>query len=67
MGDQVMPDKPRGRPRNADPTVTLSLRVSTKQYDQTYASARAERLTIGDWIRRVLRDAASGRPPGDHS
>ena len=62
-----MPDKPRGRPRNVDPTVTLSLRVTTKQFDATDAAARAERLTMGEWIRRVLRDAASGRPPGDRS
>jgi hypothetical protein len=38
-------------------------RVSTKQFDATYAHARAERVTMGTWIRRALQAAIEGRPP----
>jgi hypothetical protein len=53
-----------GRPRSSDPTVNVHVRISTKQYDASYAQARAERLTMADWIRRVLRAATTPKQPG---
>jgi hypothetical protein len=51
-----------------DPTVNVHVRLTTKQYDATYAQARAERLTMADWIRRVLRAATTAKVPGrDHA
>lgn len=47
-----------------DPTVTMTVRLTTKQYDATYAQARAERLTMPEWVRRVLRAAAPPKQPG---
>jgi hypothetical protein len=52
------PVKPRPR---LDATVVA--RVSTKQFDATYAHARADRVTMGAWIRRALQAAIEGRPP----
>jgi len=26
--------------------------------------AKRERLSVGEWVRRVLREASAGRPPG---
>ena len=46
---------------------TVIARVSTKQFDATYAQARAERTTMSDWIRRVLQAAIQGRPPYNKS
>jgi hypothetical protein len=57
-----MTTKPRPR---LDATVIA--RVSTKQFDATYAQARAERVTMSDWIRRVLQAAIQGRPPYNKS
>jgi predicted HicB family RNase H-like nuclease len=57
-----MTTKPRPR---LDATVVA--RVSTKQFDATYAQARAERQTMSQWIRRVLQAAISGRPPYNKS
>lgn len=47
-----------------DPSVNVHVRLSAKQYDATYASAQAARLSIADWIRRVLHAATSANPPG---
>jgi hypothetical protein len=57
-----MTTKPRPR---LDATVIA--RVSTKQFDATYAKARAERVTMSDWIRRVLQAAIQARPPYNKS
>jgi hypothetical protein len=55
------PGRPRGgRPPLDDrrvPSVNVHVRLSAPQYDATYARARAERLTLAQWIRRALRDA----------
>jgi hypothetical protein len=52
--------RPRGRPPLDDgktPSVNVHVRLSAPQYDASYARARAERLTLSQWIRRTLRDA----------
>jgi len=42
--------------------VNVHLRLSAGQYDAAYARARAERLTLSQWIRRaVRRDATQPR------
>jgi hypothetical protein len=46
------------------PSVNVHLRLSVKQYDATYAKARAERLSMADWIRRVLQAATNAKQPG---
>lgn len=51
----------RGRPpldaSRRSPSVNVHVRLSAPQYDATYARARAERLTLAQWIRRALQDA----------
>ena len=58
-----MMKRPRGRPplSAAHPSVTLHLRLTSAQYDATYTKARAERLTLAQWIRQTLRDATRAR------
>jgi hypothetical protein len=48
--------KRRGRPPldPDDPTVTLSLRLVSKQYDALYARAGHDRRALPDMIRRAL-------------
>jgi predicted HicB family RNase H-like nuclease len=41
----------------------VDVRVSAKQYDAGYAQARAERVSLAEWVRRVLQAALDGRPP----
>lgn len=59
--------RPRGRPPLDDdrtaPSVNVHVRLSAPQYDAAYARARAERLTLSQWIRRTLKDAHRTRPP----
>ena len=43
--------------KSLGPSVNLHVRVPAAQYDAMYAQARASRLTMADWIRRVLRQA----------
>jgi len=61
----MAPPKPRGRPpldEQRTPSVNVHLRLSAGQYDAAYARARAERLTLSQWIRRaVRRDATQPR------
>jgi hypothetical protein len=51
-----MPEK-RGRPPLAadDASVTITLRVPSKQYARVVAQAQRERLTVSELIRRSLR------------
>jgi len=49
--------------KSLEPTVNLHVRVPAAQYDAIYASARASRLTMADWIRRVLRQAQPSKKP----
>ncbi len=53
--------KPRGRPRldAEDPTVQTSLRLPSKQFDASQKQARAERMTMADWIRKMLAHGIS--------
>lgn len=57
----MTPPRPRGRPPLDDdrrsPSVNVHVRLSAPQYDAAYARARAERLTLAQWIRRALQDA----------
>ena len=49
--------KPRGRPRLAadeEESVKFSVRLSPKQFDQTQRDATAARMTMAEWVRRVL-------------
>jgi hypothetical protein len=60
-----MSDKPRGRPPlDGDPSVAVSFRLTTKQYEASLATAQAQRLTMAEWIRRVLRAATGAKQPG---
>jgi hypothetical protein len=45
-----------GRPPldEADPSVEMCLTIPSKRYDDLYARARAERVTVPEVIRRVL-------------
>jgi hypothetical protein len=46
----------RGRPK-LDPegdSVMVSVRLTAKQYDETYARAAARRVTVSDVIRHAL-------------
>jgi hypothetical protein len=49
--------------KSTGPTVNLHVRVPAAQYDAIYAQARASRLTMADWIRRVLRQAQPSKKP----
>jgi len=53
--------RPRGRPslEPKTPSVDVTVRLSTKQYDTTYAHAHAARLTLSEWIRRALHASTS--------
>ena len=56
------PKRPRGRPP-IDPTdrsVQISFKLPGKQLEDAAARASAERLTLPEFIRRLLRD---GRDP----
>ena len=48
-----------GRPRLSptEPSVNVHFRLTGSDFDATYSRARADRVTIGDWIRRAVRDA----------
>lgn len=53
--------KRRGRPP-LDPTqapVSVNLRLPAKTYDAAWTQARAERMTMPDWIRATLVKATS--------
>jgi predicted HicB family RNase H-like nuclease len=52
------PKRP-GRPPLAadDPSVDVHVRMPGKQYDAAWAQAQQDRLTVPEWIRRVLRNA----------
>jgi predicted HicB family RNase H-like nuclease len=55
--------KPLGRPA-LDPeggeSVSLSVRISAKQFDELYREASARRVSLSEWIRQRL-DAALRR------
>jgi predicted HicB family RNase H-like nuclease len=56
------PKRPRGRPPLAsdDPSIHLHVRVPGKDYAATREAADRARLSIGDWVRRALREARKG-------
>jgi hypothetical protein len=51
----------RGRPplEPNDPAVDVHVRMPSKQYDQAYARAQQERLTVPELLRRALVQAAT--------
>lgn len=54
-----------GRPRLAadDPSVHVHFRLPSKEYDRTQQQADRARLSVSDWLRRVVIRAC--REPGD--
>ena len=56
--------KPRGRPRLAadDESVNVHFRLPAKQYDLTQKQATDARLSLSDWLRKVVERAS--RPKG---
>ena len=60
--------RPGGRPPlNPDRTPASDVHVymSASLYDQTYAAARRERLTVTEWIRQAIRRQAGTAPRSD--
>jgi predicted HicB family RNase H-like nuclease len=55
-----MPDHKPGRPPL---DAKIDVRISGQQFDAGYAKARAERLSMAAWVRRVVQAAIDGRPP----
>jgi hypothetical protein len=58
--------KPRpGRPPldPADPSVAMCLRLPAKRYDDLYARARTERVSVPELIRRILIAKIPTREP----
>ena len=55
--------KPRGRPRldPKDPSVSVTVRLPSKQFDLTQKRADQARLPLRDWLRLVVERAC--RPP----
>jgi hypothetical protein len=53
----------RGRPPLdvSDPSVTVLVRLPSKQYDAMFDQARRQRLTVPEVIRRRLRPAKPRR------
>jgi hypothetical protein len=58
--------RPRGRPPidPADRSVPYSVKLPAKQFDDATTRARDERITLAEWIRRMLRHGVD-RDPGD--
>ena len=59
----VLPKRRPGRPPldPSDPSVQLSFRLTTKQYDLAYTRAAAARLTLAEYLRAAV--AADTRRP----
>ena len=51
-----------GRPPldRTDRSVEMCLTIPSKKYDDLYARAKAERVTVPEVIRRVLRESTAG-------
>ena len=43
----------------ADPSTNLHLRLPSKQYDAAYTHARAARLSLPEYLRRLLRTSVA--------
>lgn len=52
------PKRKPGRPRidPTDRTISFSVKLPSKQYDEIYAQSRRTRETMNAWIRRTLKD-----------
>jgi predicted HicB family RNase H-like nuclease len=48
--------RPPGRPPldPGDKSVTYTVRLSSRQFDETQREAKEARMTMAEWIRRVL-------------
>ena len=56
----MMTNKRGRRPLDpTDPSVRLSFRLTTKQYDEAYKRATAARLTLAEYLRAVVARAAA--------
>jgi len=56
----MMAKHKRGRPPidATDPSVHVSFRLTTTQYDEAYKRAAAARLTLAEYLRAVVAKAA---------
>jgi len=55
------PPKRPGRPAldPSDPSVPVSFSLPSKQFAAASEKAKHDRMTVQDWIRRVVSDAAA--------
>jgi hypothetical protein len=55
--------KPRGRPPLSakDPSVNVHFRLPSKQYDLSQKQADQARLTLADWMRRLVARSQKGK------
>jgi hypothetical protein len=62
-----VPRNRRGRPAldETDPSVNISIRVPSKQYDKMFAEASRQRTTIPALIRRVLDERELAKKAGE--
>jgi hypothetical protein len=51
------PERPRGRPRVAEPRVPVSSRVTAAEYDRIVEAARARGVTVAAFVRAACRNA----------
>jgi hypothetical protein len=53
--------RPVGRPPldHDDPSVPVSLRMPSKQFEDVCERAKADRMTMAEWIRHMLRSGAA--------
>jgi hypothetical protein len=57
--------KPRGRPKvdpaDRAPSVNVNWRLSAKSYDQVTRQATAARMTLAEYVRRLLSEKIDPR------
>ena len=56
--------KPKGRPPidAADPSIQVTFRLPSKQYDLTQKEADRARLPMAGWLRRLVAEAHRRKP-----
>jgi hypothetical protein len=53
----------------SSPSVPLTFRLPSREYDEIYACARVSRMTVPEWIRRMIglshaiKNSKIGPPP----
>jgi predicted HicB family RNase H-like nuclease len=56
------PGRPRIDPEDPAPSAQIHVRISSKQYDQAYSRAAADRISVPELLRRTLREALAPAP-----